>query len=96
MSKKICKIASKIAAEWQDQIDGGLADNLTPQNFDQQSLINGLIVELEHTNKEAHEILKNDPEAIKTALSIAMDHLFEDEKYYDKLSMMEDGEPPIL
>jgi hypothetical protein len=83
------KMASRIAEGWQDQLQGGLADEKTPQNFDPQALIKGLVVELEHVNKEAHELLKQNPEAIHTAIEIAMDHLTEDPEYYNKLAVME-------
>jgi len=86
------KMASRIAQGWQDQLQGGLADDKGPQNFDPQALIKGLIVELEHVNKEAHELLKNDPDSIHTATEIAMDHLTEDPEYYDKLAEMEGQE----
>ena len=86
------KIASKIAQGWQDEIQGGLADDKTPQDFDPQSLIKGLVVELEHVNTEAHELLKQDPESVHKAMEIAMDHLTEDPEYYEKLAKMEGQE----
>jgi hypothetical protein len=86
------KIAYRIAQGWQDEIQGGLADEKTPKNFDPQALIKGLVVELEHVNKEAHELLKNDPESVHKAMEIAMDHLTEDPEYYEKLAVMEQQE----
>lgn len=82
-------IATRIAQTWQDRLHGGLADDKSPQNFDPQELVKGLVVELEHVNKEAHELLKDDSESIHTALEIAMDHLTEDPEYYCKLAEME-------
>jgi len=88
-TKNLAKIASRIAEGWQDELQGGLADDKTPQNFDPQALIKGLVVELEHVNKEAHELLKNDPDSVHKAVEISMDHLTEDPEYYDKLAVME-------
>ncbi len=62
-----------------DLIPGGLADKKKPEDFDKKQLAKGKKVEMEHTN---------DP---KKALEIAMDHLVEDPKYYDKLEKMEEG-----
>ena len=56
-----------------DRIPGGLADDKTPDDFEKEQLVAGLNVELEHTS---------DP---RIALEIAMDHLTEDPKYYEKL-----------
>jgi hypothetical protein len=85
----ISKIASRVAEGWQDHLHGGLADDDIPENFNPMQLINGLIVELEHVNGEAHEILKKSPEDVHKALEIAMDHLTEDAEYYSKLTKME-------
>lgn len=60
-----------------DLIPGGLADKKNPADFDHDSLVEGLRVELEHTS---------DP---KIALEIAMDHLTEDPDYYRKLATIE-------
>jgi hypothetical protein len=60
-----------------DLIPGGLADKKKPEDFDYEQLQNGIKVELEHTS---------DPEI---AQEIAMDHLTEDDKYYDKLETIE-------
>ena len=64
---------------YKDQIPGGLADKKQPKDFDKKQLAKGKKVEMEHTD---------DP---KKALEIAMDHLTEDSKYYDKLEKMEKG-----
>lgn len=60
-----------------DKITGGLADKKSPEDFDAKALKKGTAVEMEHTN---------DP---FIAQEIAMDHLTEDPKYYDKLEKME-------
>lgn len=60
-----------------DLIPGGLADKRKPEDFDYEQLQKGIKVELEHTS---------DPQI---AQEIAMDHLTEDEKYYDKLENIE-------
>lgn len=62
---------------WKPSIPGGLAAGSKPSEFDRRQLIMGIKVELEHT----HDIAK--------ALEIAMDHLKEDPKYYDKLKKIE-------
>jgi len=61
-----------------DKIPGGLADKKSPSDFNRDDLDKGVKVELEHTV---------DP---SVALAIAMDHLMEDERYYDKLEIVED------
>jgi hypothetical protein len=55
---------------FEDQIDGGLAAEKKPHEFDKEQLKRGLKVEMEHTN---------DP---LVALEIAMDHIMEDPTYY--------------
>lgn len=64
-------------AERKDKIPGGLADSKSPKDFDPAALKKGVKVELEHT--DSHQI----------ATEIAMDHLTEDPKYYDKLEKVE-------
>jgi hypothetical protein len=54
-------------------IPGGMADKKNPSDFDPEQLKAGQKVEMEHTT---------DPAA---AVEIAMDHLMEDARYYDKL-----------
>lgn len=60
-----------------DKIPGGLADNNSPEDYDQDSLVDGISIELEHTNDLA------------VAMEIAMDHLEEDPEYYIKLKKVE-------
>lgn len=62
-----------------DKIHGGLAAGKKPSDFNQDSLAQGIKVELEHTSNK------------QIATEIAMDHLMEDPKYYDKLEIMEKG-----
>jgi hypothetical protein len=59
--------------EWVDRLPGGLADKYTPADFDPVALAEGTRVELEHTADR------------RLATEIAMDHLVEDPKYYEKL-----------
>lgn len=59
---------------------GGLADKRSIFEFDSKALREGIKVEMEHTS---------DP---KIAREIAMDHLAEDPRYYEKLRAIE-GEP---
>jgi hypothetical protein len=54
-------------------LPGGEGAHLTPQDVDPEQLALGTAVEMEHTK---------DP---RTAMEIALDHLAEDPKYYDKL-----------
>lgn len=71
----------------EDVIPGGLSDDMTPQQIADKhgvdiseieaALVKGVKVEMEHTDDE------------KIAHEVAMDHLFEDPKYYDKLADME-------
>lgn len=60
-----------------DKLPGGLADKKTPKDFDPKSLKQGVSVEKEHTTDA------------QLAQEIAMDHLTEDPKYYQKLKTME-------
>lgn len=62
-------------------IFGGKGDNLKPEDVDQVQLKKGIKVEMEHTNK---------PEI---AQEIALDHLAEDKKYYDKLETIHKENP---
>ena len=71
----------------EDVIPGGLSGDITPQQIADKhgidiseieaALVKGVKVEMEHTDDE------------KIAHEVAMDHLFEDPKYYDKLADME-------
>lgn len=74
------QIRDLIREEYKDQVSGGLADVKKPEDFDPSALANGKKVEMEHTD---------DPDL---AEQIAMDHLTEDPKYYDKLAKMEAGD----
>lgn len=65
----------------EDAIRGGLADLKSEKDFDPAQLKKGIKVELEHTDD------------YQMAKEIAMDHLTEDPKYYDKLAKIE-KEPP--
>jgi inorganic pyrophosphatase-like protein/uncharacterized protein DUF5661 len=60
-----------------DLSPGGLADTKKPGDFNPKSLMDGLRVELEHTNNR------------RLAREIASDHLTEDPQYYKKLQRME-------
>ncbi len=59
------------------RIPGGLAAGMRPRDFDPMALAKGSRVEMEHTY---------DPEI---AQEIAMDHLVEDPRYYEKLELIE-------
>lgn len=78
----------------EDVIPGGLAQgmsvkdlakkhNVSPADI-QYALEDGIQVELEHTTSKD----KNRDKTI--AREIAMDHIFEDPKYYEKLKTIED------
>jgi len=60
-----------------DQMPGGLGDKRTPKDFDPGALRQGMEVEMEHTD---------DP---RLAREIAMDHLTEDPRYYERLAVLE-------
>jgi len=60
-----------------DKIPGGLAEGRADKDFDFDSVMEGIKVEMEHTN---------DP---SVAYEIAKDHLTEDPKYYQKLKKIE-------
>jgi hypothetical protein len=64
-----------------ERIPGGLAAGRRASEFDRAALARGTAVELEHTD---------DP---RVAQEIAMDHLAEDPRYYEKLAKMEAGAP---
>lgn len=65
--------------QWIDRLPGGYADRGPPPGLSLDQVRKGIRVEMEHTN---------DP---RIALEIAMDHLWEDRRYYDKLERMERG-----
>lgn len=58
-------------------VRGGLASGMHPSDFDPEDLRRGTLVEMEHTDDR------------RRAQKIAMDHLVEDARYYDKLAQME-------
>ena len=60
-----------------DKITGGRADKMQPEDFCPEKLKAGTDHEMEHTNDRSK------------AREIAMDHLAEDENYYEKLKDME-------
>ncbi len=60
-----------------DKIPGGLADKKSPSDFSPKALSRGIKAELEHTSDK------------NIAREIAMDHLTEDPKYYEKLELIE-------
>ena len=60
-----------------DNIPGGLGDKKSPKDFDPKQVAKGKKVEMEHTD---------DPDL---AQEIALDHLTEDPRYYDKLELIE-------
>jgi hypothetical protein len=74
---KLGKLVFKDVDLYEDKIPGGLADDMSEKDFDKESLRKGIKVELEHTDD--YQIAKE----------IAMDHLSEDPKYYDKLATIE-------
>ena len=59
--------------EWKDHLKGGNADNKTPDDFNPDDVIIGTKVEREHTSNS------------DIAAEIAIDHLAQDDEYYDKL-----------
>jgi len=64
-------------ADWKDKVPGGLADDTVPEDYDEDALERGALVEMEHTDD------------MDLAIEIAMDHLSEDPEYYNKLAKME-------
>lgn len=74
----------------EEKLEGGLADNMSLGDIAKKHKVNveiltkqfiqGVKVEMEHTNDK------------QKAKEIAMDHLFEDPKYYDKLKKIEGKE----
>lgn len=56
-----------------DQVPGGKGDKAKPSDFDLKQVLQGILVELEHTKDEMK------------ALEISLDHLSEDPDYYTKL-----------
>jgi len=72
-------MAHVIASRFLDRMPGGVGDKKKPSDFDPAAVAKGKKVEMEHTD---------DP---NRATEIAVDHLSEDPKYYDKLEVMEKG-----
>lgn len=70
-------ISQRAKDKWEDKLPGGLADEKQPEDFDSEQLEKGVKVELEHVDDK------------QLAKEIAMDHLMEDPKYYDKLEKVE-------
>jgi hypothetical protein len=64
-------------ARRKERIPGGLAKGMSPKDFEPAALRKGIRVELEHTDDW------------RVAEEIAMDHLVEDPRYYDKLEKIE-------
>ena len=60
-----------------EALEGGLADDVSDDEFDASALAKGVAVEREHTTD------------VRAATEIAKDHLREDPKYYDKLEQIE-------
>lgn len=66
--------------QWIDRIPGGYADAGPPPGVALDQVRKGIAVEMEHTNDR------------RIAREIAMDHLWEDPAYYDKLALVENGQ----
>jgi len=64
---------SEIIKNYTDKISGGKGDNSKPEDFDKKEVIVGLYVEREHTSNP------------QESLSIVLDHLTENPKYYTDL-----------
>jgi len=79
--KPVSEVGSKttytLKSENKEKLIGGKGDSRPDSDFDQEHLMNGIKVEMEHTN---------DPDVAK---EIAKDHLTESPKYYKKLKVME-------
>lgn len=80
MFEKKSKLLKALDGIYSDQLEGGKADVKKPSDFQVKAVLNGILVELEHTKDEMK------------ALEIAMDHLQEDAKYYEKLAIVEGPE----
>ena len=78
--RRVANIHLAIAA-WEPQRDealrGGEADGRSARAFDRDELTAGALHELEHTDQ------------VRTAIEIAMDHLAEDPRYYQRLKGLE-------
>ena len=71
------KLSALVRLGRKDKLPGGLGDKKTREDFDPEQIEKGIKVELEHTDDE------------DVALEIAIDHLTEDPKYYDKLETID-------
>ncbi len=71
------KVKNLLSESFKEQIPGGLSSGKDPREFDQEQLLMGVNVEVEHT--------KN----VLMAMEIAMDHLSEVPDYYTKLKAVE-------
>ena len=78
ISNDIDNIIKSLVLEPTNLLPGGLGDDLDPKDVDGKQLLKGISVELEHTGNAL------------LAKEIALDHLAEDPKYYDKLELIED------
>lgn len=58
-------------------LKGGMGDKLMPKDVDPKQLGMGIQVEMEHTTDPC------------IAMDIALDHLAEDDRYYDKLASLD-------
>jgi len=67
----------KKSKKWEDQLEGGKADDKTPDDFPKKDVERGRKIEREHSN---------DPD---TAREISLDHLQEHSDYYSGLEHME-------
>lgn len=67
------KKSQQLPKKYKDQLPGGKGDKKTPKDFPKKELLEGIKVEMEHTNDRS------------IALEIAIDHLSEDREYYKKL-----------
>jgi hypothetical protein len=70
-------VLAKKRAGWRAPVAGGLSDGRSVRGFSTDALVDGLVVELEHTSDW------------NTALRIAMDHLVESRDYYRYLEQVE-------
>jgi len=75
--KKIMTKQAELTVSAEDLLPGGLAEGMDPSDFDEDALAEGTQVELEHVEDR------------EMAQEIAMDHLVEDDNYYEKLKQVE-------
>ena len=77
LTDRVRKALGGTSRKAKERIPGGLAEGKKPSDFDPKALAKGTKVEMEHTDDK------------EVAREIAMDHLTEDPKYYDKLETIE-------